>query len=181
VPNFAKNRQRQHYCARLPGGRATARVMSSPGVNDMSRAGKIVIAIVIAFIFVVAGAISAGVYWISRHGHEVFEAGEKAMNEGQEFGKKSDQQGCVDEAVSRYKANRGFGGALSASMFVRSCLDESRPTPGFCDNVPKPTDVFRSARWQIEEARKAGIADNFGQQIFSQVQNHCQSRESKSK
>lgn len=146
----------------------------------MSKAAKIIITIAVSLVILAASVIGLGVYWWSHHSHELFEAGQKQIEQGQEFGKKTDEQGCLDEAISRYKANRGFTGSISTGLFLRSCLQASRPTPGFCDQVPKPLDFLKSARWQIEQAKKAGINDEYGRQLFTQVQQYCESKESKS-
>ena len=44
----------------------------------------------------------------------------------------------MNEALSRYKQHQGIGGSISTSLFLKSCLDGSRPTAGFCDDGPRP-------------------------------------------
>ena len=145
----------------------------------MSKAAKIIIAVAVSFVILAAGAIGFGLYWWSRHSGELLEAGRKHYEQGQEFGKKCDEQACLNEAITRYKADRGFTGSLATGLFLRGCLEASRPTPGFCDQVPKQSDILKSARWQIEEAKKAGIDDQYGRQLFSQVQLYCESKASR--
>jgi len=146
----------------------------------LSRAAKIIITIAVSLVILAASVIGFGLYWWSHHSHELFEAGRKQIEQGEAFGKQTDEQGCLDEAITRYKANRGFSGSISTGLFLRSCLEASRPTPGFCDQVPKQSDILKSARWQIEQAKKAGIDDQYGRQLFTQVQQYCGSKESKS-
>lgn len=145
----------------------------------MSKAGKIIIALVVCFVLLIAGVVGLGLYWWSHHKQELFEASEKQIEAGEAFGKQTDEQGCLDEAIKRYKENRGFVGSISTGLFLRSCLEASRPTPGFCDQVPKRSEILRSARWQIEQAKKAGIDDMYGKQLFGQLQEYCASKESK--
>jgi hypothetical protein len=149
--------------------------------QPMSKAGKIIIAIAVAFFILIAGVMGFGVYWWSHHKNELLEAGKKQMDQGKEFGKKTDEQGCLDEAIARYKANRGFTGSLAAGLFLRTCLEASRPTQGFCDHVPKTLDIVNSVRWQLAESKRLGIDDDYGRQLLSQVQQYCESREAKSK
>lgn len=147
----------------------------------MSKAAKIIITIVVCVMFLGLTVVGLGVYWWTHHSHEVFEAVENQYQEGHDTGKKSDEQACVDEAVARYKKNPGFTKGISAALFLRGCLDSSRPTPGFCEQVPRRTDFLRSARWQTEQAQKAGITDAFGKQMFQQIQDYCESDHTKTR
>jgi hypothetical protein len=139
----------------------------------MSTTAKVLITIAVVFVMIVAGLIAFGVYWFSRHGQELVEQGERVVQEGTEYGKTTDEQGCLDKAIARYKENQGFVGSISAGIFLRTCLDESRPTPGFCDQVPGPTEFFKSSSWQSEQCKQAGISDSHCNQIFGQVQEYC--------
>jgi len=107
------------------------------------------------------------------------EDAKKEIVEGMDRGKQSDEQGCLTEAISRYKQHRGLGGSISTGVFLRGCLETARPTPGFCDQVPDQRDIFGSARWQMKQCQDAGLSDSFCGQIFGQVQEHCKSRRTK--
>jgi len=90
-------------------------------------------------------------------------------------GRNSDNQGCVDESISRYKKEPGFGSALSNSIFMQSCLDSSRPTPNFCTDVPKATEFMKSAQWRVDQCRKIDLSsDSYCQQLFQPVQQFCE-------
>jgi len=61
----------------------------------------------------------------------------EAMDAAHAFAASSDNNGCVTEARTRYKAENEVTAALKESMFLTVCLKESKPSPGFCDgNVP---------------------------------------------
>jgi hypothetical protein len=145
----------------------------------VSKTAKILITLAICFVIFVGAVVGFGLYWWSQHKGELLEAGRKQAEQGREFGKKSDEQGCLDESITRYKGDRGFVGSISSGLFLRSCLEASRPTPGFCDQVPKQSEILKSARWQVDQAEKAGIGDQYGRQLFSQVQQYCESKSSK--
>ena len=122
-------------------------------------------------IVLVIGVVAAGVYWVS-HNKDAWLA---KSTEGRDFGRKTDNQGCVDESVSRYKKDRGFSSTISVSLFMRACLDASRSTPGFCDDVPKQTDFMKSARWRVSQCQRVDLAsDNNCQQLFAPVQQYCE-------
>ena len=146
----------------------------------MSKAGKIITTLVVSIIILAAGSIGFGLYWWSHHKRELFETAQRQVEQGQEFGKKADEQTCLDEAIGRYKADRGFTGSISIGLFLRSCLEASHPTPGFCDQVPKRSEILKSVKWQLEQAKKAGIDDQYGRHLFTQVQEYCESKDSKS-
>src|SRR6266705_5417726 len=114
-----------------------------------------VLLIVLAVVVVLAiGAIAAGIYYVSSHKDAWLAKGKAVMTEGREFGRSTDNQGCVDESVSRYKREPGLTSVLSSTLFMRACLDASRPTPGFCDGVPKQTDFIKRARWRDRKSTR---------------------------
>jgi hypothetical protein len=142
----------------------------------MSTWVKVCIAGGILVVLILVVAIAGGLYWWSTNGKQLIAQAGKAVQEGKEFGAHTDNQGCVSGALTRYKQNKGFGGALSTSLFLKGCLDGSRPTPGFCDSVPKELEFTKSAEWRIRQCSIAGVSDEYCPQIFSQVQKFCASR-----
>jgi hypothetical protein len=148
-------------------------MVSNASADAMSRTAKILITIAASLVVMAVGVIGlAAVLW-ARHGRDLLDAGAKHYDEGVAFGQQTDEQGCLDQAITRYKANRGVGGSLATGIFVRGCWQTSRPTPGFCAEVPKPLDVLRAQRWQREQTRKAGVDNELGGQVFVQLRNYC--------
>jgi hypothetical protein len=139
----------------------------------MSRTAKIVLTIVLSLVVIGVAVVGIGVLLWVRHGRDLIEAGSKQYDQGFAFGRQTDEQGCLDQAIARYKADGGIGGSMGAGIFARACWNASRPTPGFCADVPRPLDVIRATRWQAEQSRKAGIDNELGGRIFVQVQNYC--------
>jgi len=140
----------------------------------MTTATKVIIVVGVCVFLGVFAVVAAGVYWWAHHGRELLQTGENAMKQGKDFGKKTDNQGCVDEALSRYRQNKGFGGAISNSLFLASCLNDSRPTPNFCDDVPRTTELIKSAQWQIKKCAEQGLPDQYCRQLYGQVQQYCE-------
>jgi hypothetical protein len=139
----------------------------------MSRTAKIVMLIAGSLAVIAVCVAGIGALLWARHGRALLDAGSKQYDEGAAFGRETDEQGCLDRAVARYKASGGIPGSMGAGIFVRACWSTSRPSPGFCAEVPGPLDVIRGTRWQSAQARKAGIANELGGQIFAQVRNYC--------
>src|SRR5882762_5496479 len=142
---------------------------------------KALLAVAIIIVLLVAGVIVGGVVWWSRNKDKLLARGKEVMTEGRDFGRNTDNQGCVDESMSRYKKEPGFSNAISTSLFTRACLDASRATPGFCSDVPKPTEFIKSGQWRVEQCRRADLPkDSYCQQLFQPVQEFCARAASKS-
>src|SRR5262252_4680494 len=109
---------------------------------------KVLLIIAIVVVLLIVGVVGAGVIWWTKNKDALMARAKEVATEGKDFGKASDNQGCVDEGVTRYKKEPGFGSAISTGIFMRTCLDASRPTPGFCDDVPKSTEFVRSGQWR---------------------------------
>jgi len=142
---------------------------------------KALLIVLVVIVVLVVGVIVAGVYWLSRNKDALIAKGKAVVTEGRDFGRNSDNQGCVDESISRYKQEPGFTSTISTTIFMRACLDSSRPTPGFCDDVPKQTEFIKSAQWRISQCRRVDLAsDNNCQNLFQPVQQFCDERGRKS-
>src|SRR5258706_12852608 len=136
---------------------------------------KALLAVAIIVVLLVVGVVVGGVVWWSRNKDRLMGRAKEVMTEGREFGRNAGNQGCVDESISRYKKEPGFSSAVSTSIFSRACLDASRPTPGFCNDVPKPTEFVKSGQWRVEQCRKVDLSsDSYCQQIFQPVQEFCE-------
>ena len=141
---------------------------------------KALLAVAIIIVLLVMGVIVGGVVWWSRNKDKLLARGKEVMTEGRDFGRNTDNQGCVDESMSRYKKEPGFTSAISTSIFTRACLDASRATPGFCSDVPKPTEFIKSGQWRVEQCRRVDLSkDSYCQQMFQPVQEFCQREASK--
>ena len=132
--------------------------------------------IVLAVVVVLAiGVVAIAGYLIYRNKDAVIAKTKQIATEAKEFGEKTDNRGCVDESISRYKADPGFTSAISSSIFMRICLDNSRATPGFCDDVPKQMEFMKAARWKIEQCRRADLSrDSNCQNLFTPIQQFCE-------
>ncbi|PYS62320.1 MAG: hypothetical protein DMF74_13590 [Acidobacteria bacterium] len=92
------------------------------------------------------------------------------MTEGRDFGRKTDNQGCVDESISRYKKEPGFTSTISNAIFMRACLDSSRPTRGFCDDVPRQMEFIKSAQWRVSQCARVPRRPGKRQQLPEPLQ-----------
>jgi hypothetical protein len=135
---------------------------------------KALLAVAIVFVLLAVCVVVGGVFWWSRNKDKLIARGKEVMTEGREYGRSTDNQGCVDENISRYKKDPGFSSAISASLFNKACLEASRATPGFCNDVPKTTEFLKSGEWRAAQCRRVDLAkDSYCQQLFQPVQEFC--------
>lgn len=136
---------------------------------------KVLLIVLVIGLLLIIGVVGAGVFWWMRNKDALMDRAKEVVAEGRDFGKNADNQGCVDESISRYKKEPGFGTAISTSIFMRTCLDASRPTTGFCDNVPKATEFMKSAEWRRDQCKRVNLSgDNYCQQLFQPMQEFCE-------
>jgi len=141
---------------------------------------KALLIVVVVVIVLVVGVVIAGVFWISHNKDAWIARGKEVMTEGRDFGRKTDNQGCVDESISRYKKDPGFTGTISNGIFMRGCLESSRPTPDFCDDVPRQTEFIKSAQWRLSQCTHVDLQkDNNCQNLFAPVQQFCEAKTQK--
>lgn len=114
---------------------------------------KVLLIILLIGILLIVGAIGAGVWWWMRNKDALRSRARAIVTEGKDFGKTADNQGCVDEAVKRYKKDPGFLAAFANQGFLTGCLEASRPTTGFCDNVPLG-DFAKMGEWRESQCRR---------------------------
>jgi hypothetical protein len=127
-------------------------------------------------VLVIAAAV--GLFFVAKkYGPGLIEAGKHSFDEGREYGRRTDNEGCLNEAVARHARADGLGAVVGNNIFLRSCLDASRPTPGFCDDVPSRIEFMRAARWQLDECKRYGLKpESQCGQLFQQVQQFCEQR-----
>jgi hypothetical protein len=142
-----------------------------------STALKIGFGCVALVVLVVLLAAGGGVYWWRQHGRELIEGMQQTVEQGEEFGRGADEQGCVNEAVARIKGDNSMTGGIKVRIFLEGCLRTSRPVPAgdFCAGVPRQTEFSRTAAWRRERCQEAGSSGPFCEQIFEAVQVHCAS------
>lgn len=107
-----------------------------------------------------AGVVVAGLMFLDIPAHQ------RKFDEGRRFGRTTDRQGCLDEALSRAKARdvaMDFDQALLNKSFVNGCFQTSAERADFCRDVPPVakeiavTDEYRKYRSVACERLKFGV------------------------
>src|SRR5947209_19816783 len=136
---------------------------------------KVLLIVVGLLVVLIVAAVVAGVYFGKKYLPQLVETVKQTGGEGQEYGRRTDNEGCVNEAAARHSRAEGFGDMIKNTIFLRTCLDASRPTPGFCDDVPRRFEFMKSAQWQLRQCKRYGLRpEQQCQQIFQQVQQFCE-------
>ena len=140
---------------------------------------KALLIVVIVVVLLVIGVVGVGVFWVMKNKDAWMARAKEVATDAKAFGSRTDNQGCVDEGLARYKKDPGLSSVISNSVFMRACLEASRATSGFCDNVPKQTEFIKTAQWRLNQCRQVGLgSDNNCQNLFTPVQQFCQEKSS---
>lgn len=91
-----------------------------------------------------------------------FQKRDQANLDGREFGKTTDQNGCVEKGLT---LPNDFVNKLS---FTSGCLRTSRPAPDFCEGVP-----YYDPDWADEQCKKIGDNKDACKQAFQSKQSFC--------
>ena len=93
-------------------------------------------------------------------------------NEGTEFGKTTDQQGCVKEGLARGKKITDITSQVGNRDFVRGCLRSSQASPGFCDDVPSIVGKMFTD-WEAKQCEKIRSPTVACQDVMKEVILFC--------
>ena len=136
---------------------------------------KALLIVLVVIIVLAVGVVAIAGYIIYRNKDSWIAKTKQVATEAKEFGETTDNQGCVNESISRYEASPGFTATISNGIFMRVCLDNSRPTPGFCDDVPKQMEFMKTAQWRSEQCRRFDLSrDSNCPNLFAPIQQFCE-------
>ena len=138
---------------------------------------KVLLVVGVLLVLLIVGVVVAGYFLARTYGPGLVEAGKQTFEEGVEYGRRTDNEGCLNEAVARQARADGFTAMIKNNVFTRACLEASRPTPTFCDGVPRQTEFMKAIAWQQQQCQRYGLsAEQQCSQLFSQVQHFCELR-----
>lgn len=141
----------------------------------MSKTWIVVLSIIGGLFLLVIIAGAGVIYWVSQNKDKWIQAAEGVQTEAKRFGAKTDNAGCLKEALERHNRDKSFTRRISNQIFLSVCLQESEPTPGFCDDAPQKGEIMKSANWALKKCSETGLQNDQGcQQIFGAVQAYCQ-------
>jgi hypothetical protein len=140
----------------------------------MSKTWAIVLSIIGGLFLLGLIAVAGVVYWVYQNKDRWVQSVEQIGKEAKEFGARTDNEGCLKEALARYKRDKSLTGQISTQGFLLVCLPASEPSPGFCDGVPQQNEGMESDNWTLKKCSDAGMQnDQICHQLFSAVQSYC--------
>jgi hypothetical protein len=92
---------------------------------------------------------------------------------GKDFGTSTDELGCLKEAAVRVEKNESIKGAAFSATFLNGCLKTCVATPGFCDDVPKWDDRFKSGAWALAVCNELGQSSTYCRKVMEQIPQYC--------
>src|SRR5687767_14581877 len=128
-------------------------------------------------VVLLVAAVVVGYVVVSRYRPGFVEATGRSFEEGTEYGQQTDNEGCLNEAAARWARAGGMMDMIKNGVFVETCLNASRPTPGFCDGVPRQTEFMKSIPWHQQQCKRFGLKpEQQCAQLFQGVQRFCDKR-----
>ncbi len=140
----------------------------------MSRTTKVILGVIAFFLLFIASLIGLGMYGWNKHKDGFIASAKEMKKAGQEYGRNVDNKACIASVIARHQKSPSFGNSIKLNVFLSSCLDASKPTPGFCETVPAKTDFLKTAIWRAEQCQALKINDHYCPNYFGEVQEFCE-------
>jgi hypothetical protein len=144
-----------------------------PPNSGRSRSGCLRVALIGCGGLIVLGilAVAFTTIWWKRNSGDIEAEAIVAAREGARYGVSNDEAACFEQAKQRAAGSLSVAGSFSVGAYMRSCLEFSRQTPAFCDDVPPQKALRRTVEWQA--ARCGDDADC--RNVTQVVQQYCTS------
>jgi len=138
----------------------------------MTKGWKIGLSIAAGFMLVLMLGAGACIYYFSQLGQQVKEDQRAA----EQLGETADETACLNAAFARAEGKNAIAGTASATVFLTTCLRKSRPSPGFCADVPSNEDREAARTWAESKCRDLGQNKITCSAVMGGVIAHCQNR-----
>lgn len=116
----------------------------------------------------IVAAVATSIWW-KRNSGDIEAEAVVAAREGARYGVSNDEAACFEQAQQRASGSMSVAGGISVGAYMRSCLEFSRQTPAFCDDVPPQSALRRTIEWQ---AARCGD-DTECRNVSQVVQQYC--------
>ncbi|HMV86301.1 MAG TPA: hypothetical protein PLD20_15475 [Blastocatellia bacterium] len=136
----------------------------------MSKGWKIALSIAAAVLLLMMLGVGGCIYYFSQLGKNV----EQDKVAGERFGETADENACLKEGLARAKGKNMITGTAAGTAFLIGCLEKSKPSPGFCTDVPSRQDKEGSRTWAEAKCRELGQNDITCGAMLGMVIAHCQ-------
>ena len=139
----------------------------------MSRTAKILVSLLLVGVVFVGCA--ALLLWRYVDGHRAgwLEAGQTALQDGARDGAAMDDASCIEAGFARLRQDASLAG-LRSRLWLKGCVDASRPKDGACAHVPRVDQFVDTVRWTSAFCAARGFNNHNGcNGLAQEVQMHC--------
>ena len=139
----------------------------------MSDITKIALVLVTFMAGFAAVLVVGGIRWLQDAGDDLRSEGAAVTAEAQDYAQDGTNQACLDEALLRGSQCDGMVCEVKTNQFLATCLAESRPSPGFCADVPDQGQMRATVAWALGECSDVGFTDRSCTRLMQRVQEFC--------
>jgi hypothetical protein len=133
----------------------------------------IIVVAVVALVIFVGGAacLLGGLFYHRRQA-------EAARDEGEKFGRATDQRGCLQESLRRLREQgrdtflQRYRRGLTHN-FTSGCFQTSGATKEFCSGVPRPEELTAGLDWRVRQCVLAGLDDGACTNVMWAMTKEC--------
>jgi len=140
----------------------------------MTKTTKLVLLGISGIVVLIIAVIVGGMLFLmfSSAGQRMSQRLDAMEAQGTEFGKTTDQRGCLTEGLARGKKITDITSQVGNRDFVRGCLRSSQASPGFCDDVPSIVGKMFTD-WEAKQCEKIGSPTVACQDVMKEVILFC--------
>jgi len=143
----------------------------------MTTTSKVLLIVGGVIVVGIGALVYTGYRWWQTSGRTYMVAMKDAGNEGSTFARTADNAGCVDAGLARYPRDSStVSGMLQGSAFLSTCLRASKPTPGFCDDVPPRGQRAEMDAWARKKCEVVDGKQTICRGMLGAVQAFCRPR-----
>ena len=143
----------------------------------MQKSTKVLLVVLAAVVFLGVIAVGGLVYWGVTSGKQFAKDFSKAAKEedhkGRQDGASAEENDCIKLTIARSGNLNGFRDMMALNVYFTGCLRVAKPSQGFCDGVPQPGEVMKTARWRFEKCIQMGGTEQVCSMLASPVIGHC--------
>ena len=122
------------------------------------------------FFLIAAGAW----FWWSSNSGNIVKSGSEAMIEGQTHGRGTNEASCVAAVIARHKGGaKDISTAMVSGLWLKSCLEASKPSDALCKGAPSPDEVVAMGKWIGSICVNMGAADPYCPAALQALPKYC--------
>ncbi len=145
----------------------------------LSRTVTIILLVLGGFVLLGVGTCGVAYVWFRSNEQELKAQAERLGAEAKGFAAGADKEGCLHETLRRMNAcdpGELVGSVCRGKLgaFFKMCLRHARPTAGFCDGVPRASEILDTVSWSMARCEGLGRPGDQGcTRLVAEIGRHC--------